>query len=155
MKQLTDLQRVTEQQMCYLLLKYLNYTIYDAGDHDENSPHQWPGNHNVTEAAESETIVTIGLLGDLRFEDRRTSYYGPVTIDTIIKRHLNDMVCPDKLYSIKTDPAYGYRVSFARANEKMTCNYHVDKQSLNDALATAFVTLYAHDVIEVPDVLVS
>lgn len=151
MKKLEKLAQLTDKQLVYGVVKYLGYQIFDCGDHDENSPHRWPGNGNVTELAKSETIIIIGLTGNIVIEGPDGAY--ELSCRGIVGMHLNQIFCRDAVRQVSVDADGQYVVgTVIGMDPEMTC--HVHGSDLYKALCYGFVLYHCGDSLDVPDVLV-
>jgi len=152
MKKLEKLAQLTDAQLCYGALKYLGYPIYVCGDHEASSPHQWPGNHALTQMASEGAIVTLSLQGEIHVETAGESY--PVTMQGIVAAHLNDLVNRDAVRQVSVDADGQYSVSVMMGMDPdLTC--HVHGNDLYKALCYGFVLYHCGDSLDVPDVLVT
>lgn len=151
MKKLEKLAQLTDEQLCYGVLKYLGYAIYVRDDLDESSPHKWPGDAVVRELANVGAIVTIDSQGDLRVEAACASF--PITLQNIIANHLNDLVGRAAVRQITVDNDDQYTVgTYMGMDKDMTC--HVHGNDLYKALCYGFLLYHCGGALDVPDVLV-
>ena len=150
MKRLEKIAQLTDNQLCYGVLKYLGYPIYVCDDHDEASPHCWPGNDKVTQLAREGSVVIVGLQGELHVETADTSV--PVKIQNIVAAHLDDLVNRDAVRHISVDAAGQYVVgTIISMDPEMTCQVH--GSDLYKALCYGFLLYHCGTSLDVPDVL--
>lgn len=151
MKTLDKIAQLTDAQLVYGVLKYLGYDIFDCGDHDETSPHYWPGNNRVTELASIKPIVTISLTGEIHFEANGTSQ--PIHCNGVVGSHLDRIVANDGVCAMRIDDHGQYVVStYMGMDPEATC--HVHGSDPYKALCYGFIMYHCNGTIDVPDILV-
>lgn len=153
MKEITNLLKLTPEQLMYGTLKYLGFEIYDCGDHDENSPHCWPGNAKVTELSRDKAIITISLTGEIHMETSSGS--SPVLMSTIIGTHLKQIVGWGGRFNITAGKHGDFLVQTVvdiNEHEEVDCTIH--GKDLNTTICFAFVQARSKGKLLVPDVLV-
>lgn len=151
MKTLDKIAQLTDAQLTYGLLKYLGYDIFDCGDHDETSPHCWPGNCQATEMASTKGIVTIGLLGEIHFENKGVSQ--PIHFTDVVGMNLNRIVVNDGVCAVRVHRYGQYVVStYMGMDPEATCYVH--GSDLYKALCYGFIMYHCNGTLDVPDVLV-
>lgn len=151
MKKLKKLAQLTDNQLVYGVMKYLGYEIFDCGDHDEASPHRWPGNGKVMEIAKDKDIVIIGLTGNIVMEGPDGTY--TLHPNGVVGLHLNQIFCRDAVRQVSIDADGQYVVgTVIGMDPEMTC--HVHGSDLYKALCYGFVLYHCGDSLDVPDVLV-
>ncbi|QXO10046.1 hypothetical protein pEaSNUABM37_00085 [Erwinia phage pEa_SNUABM_37] len=151
MQKLDKIAQLTDAQLVYGVLKYLGYDIFDCGDHDETSPHCWPGNGKVTELAATKNIVTIGLMGEIHLEGYGISQQ--IHCNGVVGGHLNQLVNRDAVSNITTDSNGQYVVSVIMGMDpEATCYVHGG--DLYKAICYGFIMRHCDGTLDVPDVLV-
>lgn len=153
MKEITDLLKLTPEQLLFGTLKHLGYEIYACGEHDEDSLYRWPGNAKITEMAQDKGVITVSLTGEIHLETARGS--SPILLSYIIGTHLHQIVGWGGRFNITSGRHGDFHVQTVlqlSEDEEVDCTIH--GKDLNNTICFAFVQARSKGKLLVPDVLV-